>query len=330
MITFKQFVTEAMLKPWVDNPVLVKEAINFLNKNCKDGLKAISNNGLIYRGFMNKVSSKKFLLLDSTNAERSSRDSNNVYQMLLDASIHMKEMPSRSNSFICSSDRDTAYTYGEPYVMIPVDGTKIAVGGYYDMLLSDLNSSIFTGDMQDINLLGADMLNFLGAKKPSSIMKFENAREIRDAFDRYSSEEIVCFYDHVFCDNKMIHALYLNLPKPLDQKQLTKKEIIAAANVLAKNKTTLNMFKNQKIVHAAMEANPKNKFQAFASLIMTPKSTDITVKTFGEVLPTNREVWFSGKAMAIPYDLFLKMLLELKKQGHPVHSAVKREWEIKK
>lgn len=80
MITFKQYLseevlTEAMIKKWFTKGVDVDTAMSVLNTYAKDGLTAIQNGGLVYRGFSNKPDGNgAFVAMDSSTGKRTSRD----------------------------------------------------------------------------------------------------------------------------------------------------------------------------------------------------------------------------------------------------------------
>lgn len=153
MISFKQFlestqITEATVNPWDVKKIEVDKAIDLLNTHCKQGLRAIKNGGMLYRGFGTRgVAAKKhdFQVIDTSNSLRTSRDYDNAYMLLMAAAKHTKDIPNRSNSLICSSSYLTALDYagdGGVKAVIPFDGAKIAYVNYSDFNEIELNSKL--------------------------------------------------------------------------------------------------------------------------------------------------------------------------------------------
>src|SRR4051812_3088795 len=126
MITFKDFLTEQMLKPWTIDKLKVDQAIELLNIHCKNGLTAIENGCLLYRG-EKKKNSIPFQMIDASRGERTSKDTNNIYQLMMDNSTALANYPKRSKSLICSTSYSEARDYGIARVIIPFDDVEIAV-----------------------------------------------------------------------------------------------------------------------------------------------------------------------------------------------------------
>ena len=133
MITFKQFLAEAIVTRWDQVSIPEKQAIDLLNAHCKSGLRSIANGSVLWRGDR-KLGA--FSAVDSSTGVRTSKDTNNLYQLMMDNAEDLKDVPSRSNSMICSSNRGTAASYGagDLYAVFPADGTKIAVSKEEDFI----------------------------------------------------------------------------------------------------------------------------------------------------------------------------------------------------
>ena len=130
MINFKTFLEARYAKlpnnvmaSWSEKPGTVKQAIKWLVEN-NDA--AIEAGNFIYRGFSGGLENK-ITFIDSSNGRRVSKDSSGMYQLMMDASDAFKGYPSRSNSFICTTERSDTQLYGEPYIVFPKKGTKIAI-----------------------------------------------------------------------------------------------------------------------------------------------------------------------------------------------------------
>jgi hypothetical protein len=149
-------ITEAVVKPWAVEYVDVKKAVDLLNKHCSRGLQAISTGGLLFRGFKHDVA---VMTIDASQGERTSRDTNNIYQLMMDISDSMKDFPSRSKSLICSSNIAEAASYGMPMVIVPFDGTKVVVSNVDDFIHNDIVTS--WSDGIDVDLFSDEFEHLL-------------------------------------------------------------------------------------------------------------------------------------------------------------------------
>lgn len=126
MISFKQFVSENLpnnvAKSWEESNISEEDAIAWIKEN---NLESIKMHRFIYRGFGGGKAIGEMKLIDSSGGKRSSRDTDGFYQVMMDTSEAMKNVPSRSNSFICSNDKITAETYGRVMYVFPKKGTKM-------------------------------------------------------------------------------------------------------------------------------------------------------------------------------------------------------------
>ena len=121
---------------WKTDQLSVEKAIDLLNVNCKRSLKDIARGTILWRG-MNDIG--KVASLDSSKAHRTSKDTNNLYQLAMETSASMKNVPFRSRSFICASDGKNAMSYGEIYAIFPYDDTTIAISDTSDFITTFLN-----------------------------------------------------------------------------------------------------------------------------------------------------------------------------------------------
>ena len=132
MTTFKEFLSEKIIKKWNSKPLEIDKAINILNKHCSNGLKAIANGGILYRGDA-KINGN-FEIIDPSVGIRTSRDTNNLYQLMMDSSSALDDYPSRSKSLICHTKFEGAEFYKNPRVIIPFDDVPIVVSSSDDFI----------------------------------------------------------------------------------------------------------------------------------------------------------------------------------------------------
>ncbi len=282
MITFKQFLNEAVIKPWsVDKPGL-KKAIELLNKNHRAGLHAIQSGGLLFRGFKSGMTNRTAIIqIDTTKSHRTSRDSSNLYQLMMDTSTALKQFPSRSNSLICSTSIYTAAGYGDLFVIVPIDGTMIAMSGADDFLndqeVENAKLGFRSMHLDMVNSRLDRILKTFKIKKDSK-GKFTDINRIDAALAKLTSEEIAGL---LFGERLVTDA-------------------------------------SDKLI-AFLDANKSNRLSALSSVLMTPSALDLKLKEFGQHLQSDRECWFSGKAIAIPWKTFELMIPQLIKLGVRPH-----------
>jgi hypothetical protein len=285
MITFKQYLEEAAVVKWEAQPLAIKQAIELLNLEYRDGLKAITTGGVLFRGDW-KLNKTKISVIDTTNSRRTSKDTTNLYQLMMDISPSLKGFHSRSNSLICSSNSDTARQYAKSnatFIIVPIDGTIITVSSQEDFGQNQFINGNGLFKSLDLSYFDARLclfLDYLGMRTPK---KFTNAAEIDDFLSRVDPDK----FTKSWC---------------LTFKSATEE---AVKNFYVKNQAKV--------------------FSALAANLMTPKSLELKNVQFGKKLPEDVECWFSGKAIAIPFGMFNSMLVQLNKSGFKINRSYKNE-----
>ena len=101
-----------------------EDFVYLLEKNCKQSAKRINATPL-YRGV------DKDLQLQfgdtSVGSPRKSANTKNYYTLWVDNSPMWKDFPKRSRSFICTTDKEYASSFGEIYLVIPFDNAQIGI-----------------------------------------------------------------------------------------------------------------------------------------------------------------------------------------------------------
>jgi hypothetical protein len=325
MKTFKQFLQEANVKSWSAFNVLTDDAINLLNAHCKDGLKAIASDTILYRG--DDSFNADFVSLDLSDMVRTSRDSNNVYQLMMDNSSALTEYPKRSNSMICATSVAIARNYQtNVYVIVPYDNTMIAVGQEDDFPETRFKSGIFNSTTLNDFSYGIGGHTY-SAINPSFLFVFGidsvNGKHVDiDYIDSELSKatpEEMFLATHVGLNLASFVGCNLttdDLPdsyrntfemfttKPTRDKLTSLSNLIKGMKLTGPQSRLLNFFKEL----------PKNKrFSAMANELMTPESLDLSLVKYGSDIQRNKEVWFSGKAIAIKLEIFRDIQKQL---GH--------------
>jgi hypothetical protein len=336
-------------KSWKVDKVNLQKAINLLNENCKDSLTDIANGVVLWRG-MNNIG--QVAALDSTGAYRTSKDSNNVYQLAMEASIHMKEIPARSRSFICSNDFYSANSYeAATYAIFPYDGTRIA-RVERDDVFSVLLPVIHVGISDFSEGFEHDMLNKLKIKANEK-GKFTDVKYLDDSLSKYDASIILVLLwlcSDWFTGRNDAHAastkktslqkiinLYNSNPKIVTGKlRRIVPGFLAAGqivNMYNKNELDVELFtecllkeissnSDLSMVFNALANNPNKKFTALSSALMTPKGLDISIVTPGSLTGGDKEHWFSGKCIAVKKSTFFQIIDEMKERKMSVGKSL--------
>lgn len=330
MITFKQYLEEAIISKWDVKDTSVKKAIVYLNANCKDGLKAIKNNAVLFRGSSLRTE-KGFAIIDSSTGARTSRDSNNMYQLMMDNSSALSAFPKRTHSLICTTDIDKAALHGNVNIIIPIDGTQLALADANDFFNNQIRSNLYSGDIEDLSSYMGQIALIFGA---NAITKFGyvDIKAVNAAFSKYGPAQVA-----VMCAVILGHIM----PFHLDVKSDFKSDFSELAFLGRKRKIKSGDYKIIKRVAEAfldgklcniskiiskyydvLKDNPNSMLNALANVIVTPQTLNIKLAKFGNKLPIETEVWFSGKAVIISIDMFTSILDEMKKLKMPVPSEL--------
>jgi hypothetical protein len=100
------------------------EAFNIIEKNCKNALKGT----YIYRDIDSFGYTAGIVDPSTSRKERKSPwASSNHYNLLLSNLPSWKDYPKRNMSLICTTDIEEAMSRGNPYLVLPFNGSKIGV-----------------------------------------------------------------------------------------------------------------------------------------------------------------------------------------------------------
>lgn len=344
MKTFKQYLLEdtVKIKAWSEVDIDEVSAINYLNANCKTGLEAIKSGQMLYRGF--EGGTTDFKIIDPSTGERTSRDSNNLYQLMFDASDALADYPKRSKSLICSTNYDVATVYGDVYAVFPHDDTKVAIAATSDLFSQRFRAPIFGANEFSINRFTKFFEKFLyllsihadinPGNIADSTRKFLSAKTLDERLSKFDAYTLVLKLNAVLMDNA--HDAIVTY----DEIDSGGRSVVQQCNEI-ENRFTLklgndavehfkkNGFKqiSARIFFKLMNENPTNRFTAIASHIFTPGRAELVLTTYGKmgarVIVQSHEAWFSGPAMLISADMFKKILIELDKSDFPIHTSVR-------
>ncbi len=322
MISFKQYLNEVAVKPWVVKPVSQKLE-SLLAGNYSNFYDAASSGGLLFRGFKeNILGSENFVTLDSTGSSRTSRDTNNLYQLLMDRSAALKGYPSRSNSIICSSSLHVAGFYGGGMkgvrvVVVPPNSAKVAQCSEADFLNVSLRTFKFEMSGLDGSLFRRFSIAGLQPDIKGNIDSWTDAGKLNAHLAEGSAE--LQFYmlipflgfgifrgdDEITIAIRRAAVAYKPL-SPEHEKYL--KEY--GANTTAGN-----------LILEAFRSTKSRRFDALSTLLMTPETLDLSLIKPGSAINGSKECWFSGKALLIRLNEVKTLLQQMKKSGASVSSA---------
>ncbi len=314
-------------KKWKVDKVSVKKGINLLNAHCKNSLADIASGRILWRG-MNNIGD--VAALDSTSTYRTSRDSNNIYQLLMEVSASMKNVPPRTRSFICSSDFSTADTYGaSAYAIFPYDGTTIAQSEVDDFFTTGTNNG-YT-ELSDLSAAYGDYLEQLKIK-PDEGSKFINAARLDQELAKHSAE--IVFLMGALAAGFLTHEQRATLVKAYNarskhkvgliwdiipsyaKKKLDEKAFAAALG------SVITLAVGKKYYKLAV-AQPSKRFTNLGSVLMSPRALGIKLSVPGSIkADRDVECWFSGKCIAIKKDVFVAIVKEMQKRKMKVGSRI--------
>ena len=286
MISFKQFLNEGVVYKWTIKKLgPVKKDIpalyDLITKNTPQFPKMLSNGGILVRGWQHGGREEDdTFIIDTSTSHRTSRDTNNFYQVCMDYSPALKGYPSRTNSLICGTHPAAALQHGEMSVIIPFGKTPIAAFDSEDMFFHTIMGESFE---QISNFIG----NFYTRKTGKSLGR---AFELKDVPKLKQAIETIqktpdSDYDHFekifyqFKENKF--DSFINkyfTPRALHIKKFKPGDVFPVSDNSRKSD-----------MHAAESRNPGN------------------------------EVWFSGEAFSVDLGTWNMLVAHAKKLGIKVH-----------
>lgn len=145
---YKQFLVQekSIVGKGRSKDISKEQAIQLLEKNCSDALKAYSKGSIIQRGVRNDA---KYISIDPKSGKpRKSANTSNYYTLMIDGMKSWDKYPKRSQSLICSTG-DRSFGYGYMFHVFPYNGANIGVAPARDFWISFEN--IDTSDLSQFN-----------------------------------------------------------------------------------------------------------------------------------------------------------------------------------
>lgn len=156
---FQQYLTEGRSKD-----IKKEEFERLLTTRYRHSAESFINNknGAIFRGIFD-ANFRYALTNPLSGAPRTSANTTNEYTLFVDNHPSWKQYPKRSRSIIASSDIDATENFGNPYIVFPMNGTKIGMcsssdfWGSFDYMEKTINFYA----MDDFNNSLAPMLSWV-------------------------------------------------------------------------------------------------------------------------------------------------------------------------
>jgi hypothetical protein len=310
-------------KRWETGALEVDAAIKLLNAHCKDSLKDIASGTILWRG-MNLKMPNRALIIDSTDSSRTSRDTWNAYQLMMDISTNLHDYPKRSNSVICSTSHDEASMYANfndsgVWAVFPYDNTDIVVSNKMDFLRSrikGLDANVY-GLTSGIDRFLYSLLGKSDMKTATIKNKLVDASAVDDNLTKIDSELIMAYLNRnfpgLFINKNRLGTLY-----HVHKDSIDLEEKIQRLSVLMQKPGVLTTI--GKKVYGALNDNPMQKFTELSSILMTPDALGLKIVKPGNLSKNaSKECWFSGKCVVIKNSLLTEIVATMKRQGMPVH-----------
>lgn len=357
MITFKQFLKESNVQSAWDvthfpppsfkdpskDPEMVwyefakEKVIQEFGKERFDQL--VKGKNVLFRGFKDSSPIGKISVIDSTNARRMSRDTNNIYQLMMARSQDLKHIPDRGNSFICSTDPEKADRFGKLYAVIPYPSVTDFGYVYADDMfearikMGDLAPQWDSISVETLSRLMGYVIHLVGGGDLQKNYRFDDADSLdiefgnvtsdvmgmlwASCFRRPSTLELIASDRSLEGQDREAIADVAKMVRNIIDHQLFPRPAEAARIARAALKT-LNKPEVQKIpkvdliircAEAATKLHAKDPDAFFTNLSTKIFSRDdehgsavMHAKKISDI-PENVECWFSGKCMVVDYML---------------------------
>ena len=306
MITFKQFVSEDIKKPWVSKDISILQARTSLQAKCSKALAAAKAGKFIFRGFsehrgFGKAHTNPALALDSTGSKRTSADTNNFYQVMMDVHPDFKNIPSRSSSIICTNKINTAIHYARGsidnvYIVFPFDEVgQMAISDNADFLDLETPKSIYreqNDTVYNLFAVSSAMKNVLRELELDQNLFKLDADKIKNIL-AFKIDPIHLFY--------FLDAQFSGTGVLFKQGEKFNKVFKDYENGEEHDFSSLTSDDLSTIGKSFLEKYQKDPLEALSVYLFGSKQDIVELGTIGDLDRRDREVWFEGKAICVKY-----------------------------
>jgi hypothetical protein len=187
MITFKQFLSEED-KQSRTKVISLDEAKELIDDHCSAWAATFKKtDDVLWRGV--HAGDRVAFLGDSTQSrERHSANTQNYFTWFHDNSPMWAKYPKRARSFIGASDKETASSFGDTFIMVPYDNALVAALPEYDLFgafkgLDPKHRLSHDADLAVFNDSIATLIRGLDLPKPTN---YEEMVRVLKKLDRWS------------------------------------------------------------------------------------------------------------------------------------------------
>lgn len=346
-ISFSQFIREAKTARvnWSKSEMSIEDAAKHVASHCKAMKGFVEAGKLLYRGdYIDEP-----VLVDTTGSKRVSRDTKNLYQLMMDLQADELGISPRSSSLIFSTSRSTASTYGKVNLIFPYDGSKISFVEKSDffsvMVPKPINASITAFD--------SCLSSFLQVTGYSA-SSYESVDEINRHLSKFSAVQLALYFVSAY-DMTVRDVLKHMADKDMTFKNGEAKDKFVGleypgspSSAHSRIVEVENLIKDKSIQYSSgllktfediFAKNPQERFNTMAKTIFRAGDFPIAAQTIGKDFnhkivdeEVTKECWFTGKAVIIPGQIkdVHPFLVELEKNGWKIHKSLYAYYDLEK
>ena len=273
---YKQFLSENRSKRINPN-----KCISLLEQNCSKAINAYKKGNIIYRGLEDFNGNRECLYVNPKSYVRESHNTQNYYTWINDNSPKWNKYPKRSESIICTTERDIAVDYGNVYIVFPYDGAKIGVCSNSDYWYS------FSHLRYETKIASLDSFN----------------HQLNSIFENFGkSLDYISDYD----DLKYAFKEFDNIIKESDE-EWRKSDIEDAEyeNIKYeeyKGSRTIDYLIDSENFELLQGYTKYEDLMKYLQSLLDPSKNKFSLKRIGDSLPKDREIWTDSKSILILED----------------------------
>lgn len=326
MITFKQFLQEEVKRTWAVNVIEqtgdADAMLRVLDSLVPDWKKSIfTDNGMLWRGFAElPAKAGATVSIDTRGSCRTSKDTNNIYQVMMDASVKMQDFDSRSESIIVTSNITAAGLYIDNgpsdhiYAIFPINVKHLVCSAKDDFI--DTSIMPFATDINALTrYLGYVNVNHSG---DYSEIPVDTAEQLQQSFDNFKNLEHFIFIWHSSSSWGPTYKGTELTEMQLDQVKNRRPGYEEVLDILTDEmrKGKFEMSEGIRIAYKELSTKKQSEWvQALSDLIMTPERLQLKHVAPYKSFPYDKEMWFTGRCLAVPNPQFRDMLRRLRDRG---------------
>jgi hypothetical protein len=128
----KIILSDSVNGKWKEKILSEDKGIELAKTDYTESLQAFKNNQIIYRGEQNLENRNIYEINPELRKSRGTL-SNNIYTILFSEILpSWSKYPKRNHCIIGSTSENSTFMYGETFIVLPKDGSKLAIAPYHD------------------------------------------------------------------------------------------------------------------------------------------------------------------------------------------------------